>query len=195
MQALRVPGIVAHASAWPSSVPIALRTRTPSNEQAATRRRTPCNQPAAADTQRRQTPRSEALSKDCRWSRNGDACVHTAEDTGSKPVTPTHRFRRPPWGVWNRSSVQPPWLVGLGTCPGHAGEVLLDNGEHAPASLGHVSIAGGDATILQPGREGVPQVVRAMQVESDEAGAVSDPVIDTPVVVNGQASNGHHGPE
>jgi hypothetical protein len=48
------------------------------NRQAANRRRTPCNQTAATDTQQQQTRRSEALSKDSRWSGDGDACVHTA---------------------------------------------------------------------------------------------------------------------
>jgi hypothetical protein len=71
----------------PVSAP--LRTTTQQNRQAANRRRTPCNQTTLADTQRHQTRRSEALSKHCWWSGDGDACVHTAEATGSKPVTPT----------------------------------------------------------------------------------------------------------
>src|SRR5215216_5050762 len=53
-----------------------------SRQTAGNRRRTPCNQTARADTQRQQTPRSEALSKDSRWSRDGDVCVHTAEAMG-----------------------------------------------------------------------------------------------------------------
>jgi 3D (Asp-Asp-Asp) domain-containing protein len=56
-----------------------LRTTPQANHQAANRRRRTCNQTAPADTQRQQTPRSEALSKHCRWYRDGDACVHTAE--------------------------------------------------------------------------------------------------------------------
>src|SRR4029453_6719470 len=50
--------------------------------QAANRRRTPCNETAVADTRRQQTPRSEALSKHCRWSRDGDACVPKTEVMG-----------------------------------------------------------------------------------------------------------------
>ena len=51
--------------------------------QAANRRRTPCNQPRPADTQRQQTPRSEPPSQHSSWSRDGRACLHTAETTGS----------------------------------------------------------------------------------------------------------------
>jgi hypothetical protein len=61
----------------------------PPRTQAANRRRTPCNQPAPADTQRQQTPRSEPLSQHSSWSRDSRTCFHTAEATGSKPVTPT----------------------------------------------------------------------------------------------------------
>jgi hypothetical protein len=46
----------------------------PGGEQAANS----SNEKAGADTQRRQTPRSETLSKHYRWSRDGDACIHTA---------------------------------------------------------------------------------------------------------------------
>jgi hypothetical protein len=63
--------------------------------QAANRRRTPCNQPALANTERHKTPRSEARSHHRRWSRDGRACFHTAEVTGSIPVTPTSQNRFP----------------------------------------------------------------------------------------------------
>src|SRR4029450_7903289 len=95
--------------------------------------------------------------------------------------------------------------------PLRSSEILFDDSEHArlhprrhapvvradraavvfpaPASVvAHqlVDHPGRDATVLQPGREGVPQVVGAVHVEAGEAGTVSGPPVDTAVVVDRQ---------
>jgi hypothetical protein len=97
--------VVAVSQASTMTVPRSLRTSHTWSQQAANRRPTPCNQSAVADTQRQQTPRSDALSKHCWWSGDGDACVHTAVAAGfCLQVAASSRYGRA-FGLWRGRTV------------------------------------------------------------------------------------------
>jgi hypothetical protein len=115
------------------------------SEQAASRRRTSCNQPTANDTRRQQTPRSEPLSLRCHWSGEGDACLHTAEATGSKPVTPTSTNPSP--GFSEAPFASRPLLAT--SCGGHRGgpgRLAIGLAAHPDHGWGQGRVARGNLT-------------------------------------------------
>jgi hypothetical protein len=62
-----------------------------------------------------------------------------------------------------------------------AAPVLTAAGVVAHQLINH---AGGNAAVLQPGRECVPQIVGAVQIKAGEAGSGSRPAVDTSVVAD-----------